>query len=106
MQGSLRLAAKRMRATRKPVGLLVLRGGHAWVMTGFEATRDPGRTDNFRVTRVQVMGPLWPDGTVNGRPYDPRPGTWLGLRGVSAKFKAYHWKPAKSWNGRWIMVLP
>lgn len=106
MQSSLKLAAQRMRATRKPVGLLVLRGGHAWVMTGFEATRDPARTDNFRVTRVQVMGSLWPDGTVNGRPYDPRPGTWLGLPAMSAKFKAYHWKPATTWNGRWIMVLP
>lgn len=106
MQGSLRQAATRMRLTRKPVGLLVLRGGHAWVMTGFDATADPARTTNFRVTRVQVMGPLWPDGTVNGRPYDPRPGSWLGLSALRTKFKAYYWKRATTWNGRWMMVIP
>jgi hypothetical protein len=106
MQGSLKQAARRMRATGKPVGLLVWRGGHAWVMTGFKATADPARTKNFKVTAVQAMGPLWPDGLINGRRYDPGPKTWLGLSALSKKFKAYYWKPATSWNGRWITVIP
>lgn len=106
MQASLKEAAKRMRATRKPVGMLVLRGGHAWVMTGFASNRDPARTNDFRVTKVQVMGPLWPDGTVNGRPYDPKPGSWLGLDALRAKFRPYYWKPATNWNGRYITVIP
>ena len=39
MQTSLRAAAKRMRATGKPVGMIVWgrHGGHAWVMTGFKS---------------------------------------------------------------------
>ena len=105
-QGSLRQAANRMRATGKPVGLLVLEGGHAWVMTGFEATADPARTNDFKVTRVQVMGPLWPDGMVNGRAYDPAPGTWVGRRELRRKFEPYRWKPATTWNGRFITVIP
>ncbi|CAN5562352.1 hypothetical protein BH23CHL6_BH23CHL6_11270 [soil metagenome] len=106
MQGSLKQAAKRMRATGKPVGLLVWRGGHAWVMTGFKATADPAKTSSFKVTGVQAMGPLWPDGTINGRLYDPGPKTWLGLSALKQKFKSYKWAPAKSWNGRWITVIP
>ena len=105
-QGSLRQAATRMRLTGKPVGLLVFEGGHAWVMTGFESTADPARTSVFKVTGVQAMGPLWPDGRINGRKYDPAPETWLTLRQIRNKFLAYRWKPATTWNGRWITVIP
>lgn len=106
LQGSLKQAAARMRLTGKPVGLLVLEGGHAWVMSGFEATADPAETSDFKVTAVQAMGSLYPDGTVDGQPYDPAPRTWLTLQQISKKFVAYHWKPATSWNGRWITVIP
>ena len=41
---ALRLAARSIRETGKPVGLLVWAGRHAWVMSGFEATADPRRT--------------------------------------------------------------
>jgi hypothetical protein len=105
-QGSLKQAAKRMRLTGKPVGLLVQEGGHAWVMTGFQATADPAKTTDFKVTGVQAMGSLWPDGTINGRPYDPAPKTWLTMRQIRNKFLAYRWKPATTWNGRWITVIP
>ncbi|MEZ4596633.1 MAG: hypothetical protein R3C32_07185 [Chloroflexota bacterium] len=37
-QAALRIAARQMRHTRKPVGLLVWRSRHAWVMSGFRAT--------------------------------------------------------------------
>ncbi len=77
MQASLRAAAKRMRATGKPVGMIVWGrdGGHAWVMTGFRATADPKNTSDYTVTSVQAMGPLWPLGTINGKPFDPGPRT-------------------------------
>ena len=38
-----------MRDTGRPVGLLVWRGRHAWVMAGFKATADPALTDDFKV---------------------------------------------------------
>ena len=47
-------------ATRRPVGMLVWRGAHAWVMSGFEATADPGRTNDFRVTAVRILDPWYP----------------------------------------------
>ena len=100
-----RLAAA-MRATDRPVGLFVDAGGHAWVMTGFEATADPAGAASYKVTAVQAMGPLYPDGTINGKPYDPAPGTWLSLDQLRKKFTPMRWPKAAEWNGRWIAVVP
>jgi hypothetical protein len=52
-------AARRMRLTRKPVGLLVWRGDHAWVMSGFKATADPAYTDDYEVTAVWIEDPWY-----------------------------------------------
>ncbi len=60
---AMRLAAVSIRTTGKPVGLLVWAGRHAWVMSGFEATADPARTSNFKVTRAIVLDPLYPHGS-------------------------------------------
>ena len=54
----MRYAAKRNRLTGKPVGLLVARGGHAWVMTGFQATADPALTSNYRLTYIKTRAPV------------------------------------------------
>jgi len=70
---ALRLAAKAIRATGKPVGLLVWSGRHAWVMSGFQATADPRKTDDFDVTRAIVLDPLYPYGSARwGRSPKPR----------------------------------
>jgi hypothetical protein len=69
---ALRLAAKSISRTGRPVGLLVWSGRHAWVMSGFQATADPAVTDRFRVTKAIVLDPLYPYGSsVWGR--SPRP---------------------------------
>jgi hypothetical protein len=57
MDDVLKIAARQMRLTGKPVGLTVWRGKHAWVMSGFEATADPRSTDDFAVTAVWVEDP-------------------------------------------------
>jgi hypothetical protein len=65
-------AARAIRATRRPVGLVMWRGRHAWVMSGFEATGDPRHHDDIRVTGVRVLDPLYPNGSAAwGR--SPRP---------------------------------
>jgi hypothetical protein len=69
---ALRLAAEAIRATGKPVGLLMWRGRHAWVMSGFHATADPRTSDDFRVTAAIVMDPLYPHGSSVWGP-SPRP---------------------------------
>lgn len=109
MQASLRAAAKRMRLTGKPVGLIVWgrnAGGHAWVMTGFKSTADPRLTDDYTVTSVQAMGSLWPHGTINGKPYDPGPKEWVEYRELLSKFTEFVGRNELAWNGRWITVLP
>jgi hypothetical protein len=70
---ALRVAARAIRSTGKPVGLLVWAGRHAWVMSGFQATADPRTTDAYTVTRAIVMDPLYPYGSAKwGRSPSPR----------------------------------
>ena len=110
MQDALWLAAKRLRLTGLPVGLIVWgnngTGGHAWVMTGFESNDDPKQTDNYAVTSVQAMGSLWPYGTINGKPFDPGPKQWVGYRELRQKFTRLSYNAAPAWDGQWVTVLP
>lgn len=56
-------AAAAIRATDRPVGLVMWRGRHAWVMSGFEASADPARFDDVEVTGIRVHDPLYPHGS-------------------------------------------
>ncbi len=58
-RGALERAAWLIATTRRPVGLVVWKGKHAVVMTGFRATADP-RSGSFRVTEVAISDPLGP----------------------------------------------
>ena len=53
---ALRLAAASIRQTNRPVGLLVWRGRHAWVMSGFKATADPLRDGRLHGDRGDRHG--------------------------------------------------
>ncbi len=73
LEEALNIAARAIRHTGKPVGLLVWRGRHAWVMSGFHATADPRLTEDFRVTAAIVLDPLYPYGSKTwGTSPDPR----------------------------------
>ncbi|TAK00538.1 MAG: hypothetical protein EPO36_08370 [Chloroflexota bacterium] len=85
IQDALRLAATAMRETNRPVGLLVWRGRHAWVMAGFTATADPALTDDFEVTGVIVMDPLYPYGSGTWGP-SPRPRETLSVATLGRQF--------------------
>ncbi len=60
---ALTTAAEAIRATKRPVGLVMWRGRHAWVMSGFESTADPRTADAFDVTGIRVLDPLYPNGS-------------------------------------------
>jgi hypothetical protein len=60
---ALRTAAAAIRETRRPVGLVMWGGRHAWVMSGFTSSADPRATPGFVVTGVRVMDPLYPYGS-------------------------------------------
>jgi len=49
-----------IRATGRPVGLLVWRGAHSWVLHGFETTADPSGPDSWSVSRIYVSDPWYP----------------------------------------------
>jgi len=81
----LHVAAKAMRETHRPVGLLMWQGRHAWVMSGFRATADPARTDAFKVTGVIVEDPLYPYGS-KAWGASPKPGAVLSLATLRRQF--------------------
>ncbi len=98
-------AAVAMRQTGRPVGLLVWRGAHAWVMSGLEATGDVLRDPEARVTHVRVQDPLHPR-TSSAWGKSPRPNAKLSLEQLSSDFVP--WRPGRSsWmSGRFVIVEP
>jgi hypothetical protein len=109
---ALKVAAKAMRVTGKPVGLLMWHGRHAWVMSGFKATADPLLTDDFRVTGAIVEDPLYPYGSKAWGP-SPKPGATLSVKTLSRQFVPRRKRSA--WNfqrwganlaGMYVMVVP
>jgi hypothetical protein len=73
---ALRRAAAAIRATERPVGLVMWRGRHAWVMSGFESNGDPLDTNRFEVTGIRVLDPLHPHGSSVWGP-SPKPNSLL-----------------------------
>ena len=84
-EGALDVAAEAIRATKRPVGLVMWRGRHAWVMSGFESTADPRAFDDFDVTGIRVLDPLYPHGSsVWGR--SPKPNTLVSPETLAKQF--------------------
>jgi hypothetical protein len=103
---ALLVAARAMRTTNRPVGLLVWRGRHAWVMSGFRATADPFVSD-ARVTAAIVEDPLYPHGSTVWGP-SPAPGEALSVKEVGRQFVR---RGDGSWGmstlaGMYVLVLP
>ena len=117
LEEALQRAARAIRLTGRPVGLLVWAGRHAWVMSGFEATVDPAVSSRFRVTKAVVLDPLYPHGSSRwgaspsprqaispatlGRQFVPRrSGTWAGALpgGAGGSLSAF--------AGKWVIVMP
>jgi len=99
-------AARAIRLTGKPVGILVWAGRHAWVMTGFRATADPLRTNAFRVTQVTVMDPLYPLDSATWGTSNP-PGTRLSVARFGRSFvpRRAFIRPSPL-DGKYVLVLP
>ncbi|HET9457832.1 MAG TPA: hypothetical protein VFO78_10850 [Candidatus Limnocylindrales bacterium] len=100
-------AARAIRLTGRPVGLLIWRGAHAWVMSGFEATADPARTGDFAVTHVRVVDAWYPrTSSIWGR--GQRPGTRIAVADLAADYLPWR-RPTVRYaekDGRFVLVLP
>jgi hypothetical protein len=103
---ALRSAVTNLRRTSLPVAITVAHGDHAWVLTGFTATADPGATTRFTVTSVRVTGPLW---GLQSRSYgyDMQPDTKLTPRQLAGFFTPWHYAGVHmAWEGRWVSIQP
>lgn len=99
-------AAQAMRKTGRPVGLLVWRGRHAWVMSGFRATRDP-LVRGARVTQAIVEDPLYPYGGSTRWGRSPRPGEAVSVRELARQFVRRRTSTlTPSLSGKFVVVLP
>lgn len=111
LQGAMRIAANAIREQRRPVGLLVWQGRHAWVMSGFQSTGDP-RGGSFRVTAAYILDPLYPFGSKTWGP-SPRPGSAISVEQVGRQFVRR--RTHSEWNqlpgmaelaGQYVLVVP
>lgn len=101
--GAVRSAVTSLRRTGLPVALAVAHGGHGWILTGFSATADPLVTDDFEVTTVRVVGPLYGLQSRNG--YDMRPNTELTIRRLKTFLTPWRYAPMPMvWDGRYVTI--
>jgi hypothetical protein len=111
---ALATAARAIAETGRPVGLLVWRGRHAWVMSGFHATGDPRTDPAARVTAATIYDPLYPYGSKTWGP-SPRPGASISPEVVGRQFVP---RRLSAWTvpvvgpstamlgGQYVLVLP
>jgi hypothetical protein len=106
MVDAVHTVATQIRMTQRPAGLLVWKGWHSWVVSGFTATADPATTDKFTVLSLRIedvwyprVSKLWP----KSRPPDSDvPVSALGtdyVTWVQAKFIAGR-------DGYYVYVIP
>lgn len=79
------VAAEAIRATDRPVGLVMWRGRHAWVMSGFESTGDPRAIDDPTITGIRVHDPLYPHGSSTWGP-SPKPNSLISPATLAKQF--------------------
>ena len=107
LERALLIAARAMRTTRKPVGLLMWRGRHAWVMSGFRATGDP-LVSGTRITAVFVEDPLYPNGSSVWGP-SPAPGSAMSPDDLGRQFvprrTSIRWGMSEL-SGKYVLVVP
>ena len=106
---ALLVAARAMRRTGRPVGLLVWRGRHAWVMSGFQATADPMLAGS-RVTAALIEDPLHPYGGSSTWGPSPSPGEALSVKEVGRQFVrrrfGYSIWSTPDFAGKYVLVVP
>jgi hypothetical protein len=105
LRDAVAVAARALRQTGLPVGLVVWRGAHAWVMSGFTATADPDR-GAFRVLGVRISDPWYPRTTsAFGRPRPPD--SLVSVATLARNFLPYRRSVSyPGLDGRFLLVLP
>jgi hypothetical protein len=106
-RAAIRRAARAIRMTGRPVGLVTWRGAHSWVMSGFTASADPAHSRRFRVTAVHIQDVWYPFvSTIWGasRP----PGSLVPVAALAEDYLPYR-RPRARWpnrDGKYMLILP
>ena len=103
LRQAMRLAARAIHDQRRPVGLLVWRGRHAWVMSGYQAVVDRASPGGFRVTRANILDPLYPYGGSGWGP-SPKPGSSISIKAVGRQFVRRLPRPDSPWTAFWRLI--
>ena len=103
---ALRTAARAIADTDRPVGLVLWRGRHVSVMSGFESLGDPDQFPDFAVTGIRVQDPLYPYGGVQWGP-SPAPNSLLTPEQLATQFVV---REPRRWSSDipagYMLVLP
>jgi hypothetical protein len=103
---ALQTAARAIVDTGRPVGLVLWRGRHVSVMSGFESLGDPGQFPEFAVTAVRVQDPLYPYGGEQWGP-SPAPNSLLTPEELATQFVV---REPRRWSTDlptgYLLVLP
>ena len=104
---AIRLAARQIRVTGKPVGLLTWRGAHSWVMSGFEATADPLHHEEFEVTGAWIQDVWWPRLSTIWGESDP-PNTLVPFERLDQDYLKYRRPYGKfpDKDSQFVLVIP
>jgi hypothetical protein len=107
IKAAIQVAAKALRTTNRPVGLMVWRGAHSWVMSGFTATADPAVTTKYTVTAVYIEDVWWPRHS-NIWGDSRKPDSLVPVGKLPEDFKPWK-RPQKKYpdkDGRFVIVVP
>jgi hypothetical protein len=100
-------AAIALSETHAPVVLMVWRGAHTWVMTGYQATADPTVFPDARVTGAYILDPWYPRVSSIWGASDP-PGTFQDRKEMQRNYLP--WKRPEGHypdrDGLFIAVVP
>ena len=89
-----------MDRTRRPVGIVVDHGTHAWTVVGFRVRETDGVAGSRVILGFYVVGPL-------GSPKDPWPKAYYTVDQLSTRFTRYHeWQRSVVWEGKYVIVAP
>jgi hypothetical protein len=103
---AIHLAARQLRLTGKPVGILAWAGNHAWVMSGFESIGDPA-TGQFTVTGLFIEDVWWPRPDTSWGP-SPRPDRLMSVAKFARYFLQYdqHGEGGLDKDGKFVVIIP
>ena len=107
IKAAIHLAARQIRLTNRPAGLMVWKGAHSWVMSGFNATADPAVTDSFTVTSVRIEDVWYPRlSTIWG--YSRKPDASVPVSALPEDFLPWK-RPLGSYpkkDGNFVIIIP